>query len=446
MSNPAVSAGPPTQPRPPRQKLKLLYVCHNHPAVMPGGAETYALELYEAMRRSDEFEPMFLARRGPSAGAGVRMGTPLSRVNEDAGQYFFYTDPAGFDFFYGTARDKSVYTKALREFLLTYRPDVVHLQHTIFFGFDLLRLIKTTLPHTPIVYTLHEYLPICNRSGQMLRTVNNENCMEASPRRCNECFPDIPPQDFFLRKRYIQSQFSLVDLFLAPSRFLVERYVDWGIPREKITFEENGRPVHPRPAVDVAKGPANRFAFFGQITEFKGVDVLLKAMRILGEEEPPAAVHLWLHGANLQHRAREFQDEIKGLLEDTKRSVTMAGRYQPADLPALMANANWVVVPSIWWENAPLVIQEAFQNGRPVICSGIGGMAEKVTDGVNGLHFRAGDPHSLAQVMRRAATTEGLWESLCRGIPEVHRMEDHVRTLTDIYLSLAERARAGAEG
>ena len=51
-----------------------------------------------------------------------------------------------------------------------------------------------------------------------------------------------------------------------------------------------------------------------------------------------------------------------------------------------MAEVDWVVVPSIWWENAPLVIQEAFRHRRPVICGDIGGMAEMVRDGVDGLH------------------------------------------------------------
>ena len=77
-----------------------------------------------------------------------------------------------------------------------------------------------------------------------------------------------------------------------------------------------------------------------------------------------------------------------------------------------MEEVDWVIVPSIWWENSPLVIQEAFMYGRPVICSDIGGMAEKVTDGVNGLHFRRADPDSLAETMHRAATEEGLWEQL----------------------------------
>ncbi|MGB7923690.1 MAG: glycosyltransferase family 4 protein [Pyrinomonadaceae bacterium] len=427
-----------TQPQPAGQsKKRLLYICHNHPSIWPGGAEIYALEVYEAMRESDEFEPLFVARRGPSKSGGLRAGASLSRVNKDHNQYLFFTDPEHFDFFYMTARTKNIYTKDLRELLLTYRPDVIHIQHTIYLGLDLLRLIKNTLPQTPIVYTLHEYLPICHRIGQMLRTVNNENCLEESPRRCHECFPQISPQDFFMRKRFIQSHLSLVDLFLAPSRFLLERYVDWGIPREKIRFEDNGRSMGARLEESLEERPRNRLAFFGQITEFKGIDVLLKAMRVLsGDERLRGGAHLWLHGANLEHRSPEFQEEVKSLLKATTQVVTMAGSYQPSELPALMANVDWVIVPSIWWENAPLVIQEAFHNRRPVICSNIGGMAEKVTDGVNGLHFRVGDPLHLAQVISHAVSTPGLWESLRQGIPEVYGMQSHVAALTNIYRTL----------
>ena len=73
-------------------------------------------------------------------------------------------------------------------------------------------------------------------------------------------------------------------------------------------------------------------------------------------------------------------------------------------------------MPSIWWENAPLVIQEAFSQGRPVICGNIGGMAEAVRDGVDGLHFPVGDAAGLAQVMRRAVEEPGLWQHLANGI------------------------------
>jgi glycosyltransferase involved in cell wall biosynthesis len=81
-----------------------------------------------------------------------------------------------------------------------------------------------------------------------------------------------------------------------------------------------------------------------------------------------------------------------------------------------MAQIDWVVMPSIWWENAPLVIQEAFQHRRPVITSGIGGMAEMVRDGIDGLHVRPGDAAHLAATMRRAIDEPDLWPRLVEGI------------------------------
>ena len=105
--------------------------------------------------------------------------------------------------------------------------------------------------------------------------------------------------------------------------------------------------------------------------------------------------------------------------------MTFVGRYAHADLPGVMANLDWIIVPSIWWENSPLVIQEAFHHGRPVICSDIGGWRRKSHDGVNGLHFRAGDPVSLAETIWEAVSTPGLWDTY-EGIPETYRFEDHV--------------------
>jgi glycosyltransferase involved in cell wall biosynthesis len=449
-------------------KRKVLYICHNHPSVRPGGAEAYALELYQAMRASDEFEPIFLAKGGPpmSPVGQPHSGTLFGFVDSDPNQYLFYTEGTDFDWFYGTLRKKEVYTRCFHEFLIAYRPDIVHFQHTMLLGYDLIRQVKNTLPDAAIVYTLHEYLPICHNHGQMVRTQNHELCQEASPRCCHECFPEISPQAFFLRKRFIQSHFSSVDLFLSPSRFLLERYVEWGIPREQIRYEDNGRrPVQPLEDSEERR-PRNRLGFFGRLTQYKGVEVLLQAMKILVEDEPTArsmpfseqsclpapwsdirgrplsqngSVHLWLHGANLELEAGTFQNQVRALLEATRQNVTLAGRYSPAELPRLMANIDWVILPSIWWENAPLVIQEAFQYGRPVICSDIGGMLEKVTHGVNGLHFAVGDALSLAQSIRYAVNTPGLWERLRSGIPQVYKMEDHVSALSEIYCVLLDR-------
>jgi len=368
-----------------RTKRKVLYVCHNHPMVMPGGAEIYALELYEAMRASDAFEPILLARTGSPVPTSrcSHSGGPFAQLSEDPNQHLFYTKTCDFDVFYMAPRKKETCTADFHEFLLAHRPDVVHFQHTLFLGCDLIGQTRRTLPGAAIVYTLQEYLPICHRNGQMVRSESEELCCESSPRRCHECFRSISPPAFFRRKRFIQSHFSFVDLFLAPSRFLLHRYVEWGIPREKIRYEEYGRRGLSRPEEAEEERPRNRLGFFGQLNPFKGLNVLLEAMRILGSQKPggaspiehgcgetgprasgvagglvfgPSNVHLWIHGANLELQGQDFQKEFRLLLEATKQNVTSAGRYDRAELPRLMANIDWVVVPSTWWENSPLVI------------------------------------------------------------------------------------------
>lgn len=457
-------------------KTKVLFICHNHPSVRPGGAEAYALELYHGLSDSDEFEPIFLAKGGPplSSVGSSHSGTFFSPMEGDDQQYLVFTDGYEFDWLFGTMTDKDFYTKHFRSFLLAHRPDIVHFQHTLHLGFDMIREVRNTLPHAPIVYTLHEFLPICHRQGQMVRTVNDEElCTHASPRRCHECFPHISPQTFHMRNRFIGAQFGLVDLFLAPSRFLLQRYLDWGIPEDKIRFEEYGRlPValSPKlPADDERKRLATRFAYFGQLTPFKGAHVLLEAVQLLTEtwsSDAPGTdlgtiispghngestadsltrsnLDVRIHGANLDLQPGNYQNRFNALVEATARHVTVMGRYRHTDLGRLMAQVDWVVVPSIWWENSPLVIQEAFLYGRPVICSDIGGMAEKVEDNVNGLHFRTGDPASLAAVMSRAVNSPGLWQWLREGIPQIYPMSDHIESLASDYRRLLAGQRGG---
>jgi glycosyltransferase involved in cell wall biosynthesis len=429
-------------------KRRVLYVAHNHPRLRPGGAEAYALELYEAMRdRSKGFEPIFLAAAQPQAVKNLvppRRDTAFAPVTtDDPRQYYFINDPVHVDWFLCTAKHKDVATKHFRDFLLATRPDVVHFQHTLFLGYELIRVARQTLPDCAIVYTLHEYLPICHHHGQMSRTFDRSPCTHASAHRCHQCYPKIAPEQFFLRKQITQAHFAHVDLFLAPSEFLLEKYVQWGIPREKIRLEDYGRRPAARAPETGDRTRRDRFGFFGQFTPFKGADVLLEAMARLASSREGIAAHLWLHGANLEYQPREFQKRFNDLLQRGATNVAMVGKYAHDQLPALLAEVDWVIVPSIWWENSPLVIQEAFMHGRPVICSDIGGMAEKVADGVNGLHFRAGDAASLADVVARAATTPGLWERLARGIPFVYDIAAQVGVLESVYDELLRREPAG---
>ena len=446
-------------------KRKVLFICHNHPKVRPGGAEAYAYELHCALRDSSEWEPTFVARTGPPLSPTGRPhpGTCFSPVDGASGEYFVYGDDYDFDWLFGTMHhSKELYTRHFREFLLALSPDVVHFQHTLFLGYDLLREVRNTLPDVPILYTLHEFLPICHNNGQMIRTMDGDPCTHDSPRRCNECFPAITPQTFFLRKRFIQAQMSTVDRFIVPSALLRDRFVDWGLPPEKVKLEEYGRRIASAQPEPDDREQRDRLGFFGQLSPYKGIDVLLEAMRELHREDrreagtdlanavaeriggsrpretASARPQLRIHGANLDLQEHAFRDKFDRLLDETRDRVTLVGSYKHDRLSELMAGVDWVVVPSIWWENSPLVIQEAFAHGKPVICSDIGGMAEKVTDGVSGLHFRVGDSLSLANAIRRAVDSPALWDALRAGIPRVHTMDDHVPVVVGMYERLLE--------
>jgi glycosyltransferase involved in cell wall biosynthesis len=409
----------------------VLYVAHNHPFVRPGGAEGYAYELYQGMSQSERYEPVLVARIGPGeTDPPGHPGTPFSSVEGDPNQIFVLTDPA-FDYFLGTYPNKSLYTEHFSRLLEAQRPDVVHFQHTQRIGYDLITLVRRILPDTAIVYTLHDYWPICHRAGQMVRAPSEALCTHASHDRCNECFPEWSPEHFHLREHFTKSHLFQVDMFLAPSKFLLERFVNWGIERERIRFEEYGR--FPQTPMDTPDGsrPRTRLGFFGQISLFKGVEVLLDAMEIVAAQAPEA--HLFVHSANVDLLPEGPRQLFLEKLATSGENVTVAGSYGPANVPQLMSQIDWVVVPSRWWENSPLVIQEAFMHGRPVICTGIGGMAEKVAHGVNGLHFITSDRTDLAETIRTAVQTPGLWERLRSGIPPVYSMDDHVASLTDLY-------------
>jgi glycosyltransferase involved in cell wall biosynthesis len=165
---------------------------------------------------------------------------------------------------------------------------------------------------------------------------------------------------------------------------------------------------------------------------------MLEAMSLLGDD---VDAHLWLHGANLELQTEEFQEEFAALHDSIRSRVTFRGPYDHSELPKLMADLHWVLVPSIWWENSPLVIQEAFFHRRPVICSDVGGMAEKVRDGVDGMHFRVGDAFSLAQTIETATAGTKLWRTLREGIREPHPMEDHIARLFELYAGIPGRGK-----
>src|SRR3546814_612407 len=109
------------------------------------------------------------------------------------------------------------------------KPTIVHTHHYAHLGLEHLRIIKQVDPSIRIFMTLHEYMAICLNNGKMVKTGAFKLCSRESFDDCRQCFPQKTSEDFWLRKHYFQSHFKLVDRFFAPSEFLRQRYIQWGL-------------------------------------------------------------------------------------------------------------------------------------------------------------------------------------------------------------------------
>jgi len=401
--------------------LRVLVVAHNHPDFHPGGTEIFAHDLFREYRERADVKALFLAATN-RLHREQRPGTSFQAVGQATDEVILWS--GHFDRFYMSQTDSYGTVPHLVSLLEEFRPDVVHIHHMLLIGAEFIALVRRILPNARIVMTLHDYYAICSHDGLMMRTKGRERCDRASPTRCSSCFPDISADKFLLRERFLKTLLGQADLFIAPSRFIKERFVEWGLPAQSIDIVPNGRPeIEPAAHRASPDGRRQVFGYFGNINPWKGVPNLLKAAQRLiavGQED----FELRLHGG-APFQAKDFVESIDALIDDTDPHVVRLGPYRREEIPYLIAAVDWVVVPSIWWENAPLVIQEAFLHRRPVITSNIGGMAEAVRDGVDGLHVRPDDPIALANTMRTAMNTPQLWDNLVAGIKPP-------ATLTDI--------------
>jgi glycosyltransferase involved in cell wall biosynthesis len=407
---------------------RILFVCHNHPALHPGGTEVFSHALFRALRDSRGIDAQYLAcvdklHREPLP------GTLLQAIGETPDEMLLWT--GHFERFMLSQTDLYGVIPEFERLLRTIRPDVVHFHHMLMIGVEAFQAVRNTLPDAAIVLTLHDYFPICANEGQMA-TPQGSRCLVANPDVCARCIPAAERDAFVMRKLFIQQAMSFVDRFVCPSDFLKARYEEWGLPSARMAVIRNGLAVA-APSRTAARPLSagerrSRFAVFGNLTPTKGALVAIEAVRRLAERAPDAI--LTLHGSAAV-QGESFQKDLAKALAASPM-VDARGGYALSDLPALMAEADWVVVPSVWWENAPLVIQEAFLHGRPVICSDIGGMAEAVRDGVDGLHFRAGDARHLAAIMERALDPR-LWESLAAGIVPPRRIDDAADACLALY-------------
>lgn len=373
-------------------KHRILLIAHGHPDIRPTGGEISAYNLYKELSSRPNTSALFVAANSNTD--FCHPGTPFSVRN---GNEILFNAISKDNFAFTSSNLYQLhnnFTPLLEEF----KPTLVHFHHYFIVGIEMIRVVRNILKNTPIVMTLHEFLAICYNFGKMKKT-NGKLCQQSSPFECHSCRPERTPEDYKLRELFIKSFFSDVDRFVSPSNFLIDQYVKWGLPIDKMTLIENGQiiPEHFDTIPTQVTNKLLRFGFFGQINQFKGLEVLLEAYLNI-HPKIKRNTRLDIFGSGLENQNPDFNNRIMNLIASDK-NIKFHGPYDNSKLAHLMKNIDCVVIPSTWWENSPLVIQEAFKYKIPVLCSNIGGMAEKVIDNFNGIHFEAGDPSSLTKVM-----------------------------------------------
>ncbi len=410
-------------------KMRILQIAHDHPDWTPGGTEILAHRLTRDLDARDGLSARYLAAATSLQRPELAPGA-LAAHGED-----FVLRTGAYDRFSMVRLDGVDWVASLARVIAAARPDIVHLHGLDRIGAEILPALRRLAPRARILLTLHDYQLICPNDGLMLTTRDGARCDLAGADRCHRCFPEMSAARHALRQAHLLALLELVDVFLAPSAFLRERFVAWGLDPARIRLVPNAVPAMPT-AEPAPRARPNRFAFLGNIARHKGVLTLLEAAALLRGDD----LRVTLHGG-LGWAEESFRAEFATRLDAARPVAQHLGAYSRAEVAGLIERADWIVVPSIWWENAPLVLLEAQAAGRPVITSGIGGMAELVADGINGLRVPPGDAAALAETLRAAADQPALWARLARAAPKRDYsafVEAHVR----VYSELRDRVPA----
>ena len=390
--------------------MRVLYLVHGHEQFSVGGAENAAFALFREALTTAEVEAWILA--AVHTNRGILGHGELRSVEGTDREYLIGTSCEWFRF---TNAHIPSMRRSLKRLLDHIQPEIIHLQHYVHFGIDVIPLLQGLCPKARIMVTLHEYLALCMHNGQMVTTGQLKLCEKATPLTCSMCFPEHHSSALFLRHHYIKTILESCDALVSPSQFLIQRYQDCGISHKRFYMIENGLPNHFASSerqnhFKTYSAELNRFSYFGQLNQYKGVLLLLKAAQLL-QQRGVDGLLLNIYGANLEGQPDDFQQEFKALLEPVADRVKLCGSYRQPELQTLMLENDWVIVPSIWWENSPVVIQEAFFYGRPVIGSDIGGTAEKLNKR-GGVTFTARSEVSLAERIEMAIGNVALHQAL----------------------------------
>jgi GT2 family glycosyltransferase/glycosyltransferase involved in cell wall biosynthesis len=428
--------------------MRVLLVVHGFPPAAAGGTEIYVHDLARALAAGGD-EVFVLAREAAperpeyDVRAETRGNVRLTLVNRT------FRDAWRFEDTYRSPAVGAIAGRLAGE----VRADVAHVHHLTGLGTDV--VFEIARRGIPVVVTLNDYWLICHR-GQLLDRDGRRceapagcgRCLGAAgraPRRADRAWralarwlppgaaagpgrrprvpadladPEVAARALDTRVRHMRELAGVVTHFLAPSRTLRERFLGFGIAGSRITLQEQG--IDQSGFRGLVRTPADRLrlGFLGSLMTSKAPHLLLEAYAGL----PRGAASVRLYGAYAPYHGDDaYRARLAPLL--ALPGVHHAGPIPHAEAPGALASLDALVVPSVWIENAPFVIREAFAAGVPVVASRLGGMAELVTHERSGLLFEPGDAADLGRALRRLLDEPDLLPRLRAGLPRVRAIE-----------------------
>lgn len=399
-----------------RKKLTVLVVIHGFPPYYMAGSEVYAWNKCRELSRKhnvivftrieDEFQNLYEITKS------VENGITIFRVNKPGRDYTFRSK-------YQDLKMATIFKKKLMEI----QPDIVHINHLSHLTIQIVNIIKEY--EIPILFTLHDFWMMCVK-GQLIRD-DNSICTGPSVSKCMNCnmkyfTSDLQAKDEIQKwLKLISKVTENVDLFIAPSQFLRETYIRYGLPAEKIIYMDYG--FNKKLINGIKKTPSEkiRFGFLGRIIPVKGIAELLDAFNQVDHSRSELNIYGRIPKSSIYLRNR-FANP----------AVHFKGGYNYQDISKVLSNIDILVVPSIWFENSPLVIHEAFLARIPVITSKLGGMAELVLHEKNGLLFEPRNVNDLKEKMEIFIKNPKLIKKYSQKT-YVRSIENNVMEIEDLY-------------
>lgn len=412
--------------------MKILIVLHDYLPLHTGGSEVHAHQSgAELARRGHDVTALFTERDLSRPVGEIREGTLDGVRTLEVVHQREYADV------------RETWTEAgslalFEDLLARERPDIVHFHHLAIWGSGVLRAARNAGART--VVTLHDYHLLCDVAT--LLTPANELCTEGLGGACTSCirrhpvlserWDDAEPDAIYARaarERFEQHRADLrcADAIVAPSHYLAETFERAGfLEAADAVVLKAGYPGPLLPPRTREAGRPLRVGYVGGLYTSKGVHVLVDAFARL--KDVPCELHVHGHLDWFPEYVADVKQRAAGL------PVHFHGSFDPPQIDSILQGFDVFVLPSIWVENMPITIQEAFRNGLPVVTTDLGGMAEAVADGVSGLTFPRGDAAALAAALRRLATDAALYDRLAAGRPHVPTLEEVVDRLEEIYV------------